>query len=188
MYTIGRLARKHHLSRSTLLYYDSIGLLRPSARSESNYRYYTAQDAARLEQICVYRRAGLPLKEIKRILDAPQNELTEALENRLSDLNEEVARLREQQRFILGILQSDRYYGRIEVMNRDTWVSLLEAAGFSQEEMLRWHVQFERMAPDKHRRFLEFLCLPEEEIERIRSLAARGLASTKGQGSASSKP
>ena len=33
--TIGRLARQHGLSRSTLLYYDRIDLLHPSGRSSA---------------------------------------------------------------------------------------------------------------------------------------------------------
>jgi len=38
MFLITELARKHGLSRSTLLYYDRIGLLTPSGRSEAGYR------------------------------------------------------------------------------------------------------------------------------------------------------
>ena len=61
MLTIGRLARRFSLSRSTLLYYDSIGLLRPSGRSPANYRLYTERDRRRLELICRYREAGVPM-------------------------------------------------------------------------------------------------------------------------------
>ncbi len=39
MYTIKHLYKEFHLSRSTLLYYDSIGLLKPSERSESDTVY-----------------------------------------------------------------------------------------------------------------------------------------------------
>ncbi len=171
MYTIGKLARKFGLSRSTLLYYDSIGLLKPSSRTESEYRQYSEDDAARMEQICKYRRAGLELKEIKRVLDSPESNLTQALERRLEDLNDEIGLLRNQQRFILGILKSDEYYRHINVMNAETWMSLLRASGFSEEDMLQWHVEFERLAPEKHQEFLEFLCVPDEDIERIRSWA-----------------
>ena len=45
--TITRLAKQFKLSRSTLLYYDRIGLLRPSGRSPSNYRLYTGSDRQR---------------------------------------------------------------------------------------------------------------------------------------------
>ena len=171
MYTIGRLASKFDLSRSTLLYYDSIGLLKASSRTESKYRQYSEDDARRLEQVCKYRLAGLELSEIKRVLDSPDNNLTQALEKRLDELNEEIARLRNQQRFIIGILKSDKYYSRINVMNAETWKSLLEASGFSREDMLQWHVEFERLAPDKHQEFLEFLCISDEDIERVREWA-----------------
>ncbi len=53
--SIGEIAKQYGLSRSTLLYYDAIGLLRPSGRSESNYRRYTGEDSRRLRLICMYR-------------------------------------------------------------------------------------------------------------------------------------
>ena len=171
MYTIGKLAGKFGLSRSTLLYYDSIGLLKPSSRTESEYRQYMEGDARRLEQICKYRQAGLSLKEIGRVLDSPESDLTRVLEQRLNDLNEEIARLRDQQRFIIGILKNREYYKHIGVMNAETWLSLLRASGFTEKDSQRWHVEFERLAPEKHQVFLEFLCISDEDIERIRSWA-----------------
>jgi len=171
MYTIGKLARKFQLSRTTLLYYDSIDLLKPSSRTESRYRQYSEDDARRLGQVCRYRQAGLSLEEIKKVLDSPEDNLTQTLERRLDELNDDIKRLRDQQRFILGILKSSRSYRHIKVMNVNTWKSLLEASGFSEEDMQRWHVDFERLAPEKHREFLEFLCIPDEEIEQIRAWA-----------------
>ena len=170
-HTIGRLADRFGLSRSTLLYYDSIGLLKPSSRTESEYRQYSESDALRLEQICKYRQAGLRLAEIKRILDSPESDLTRVLERRLNDLNDEIKALRDQQRFIIGILKGEEYYRHVGVMNADTWMSLLRASGFSEEDMLRWHAEFERLSPEKHRQFLEFLCIPDADIRRIRSFA-----------------
>jgi len=40
-YSISKLARACGRSRSTLLYYDRLGLLKPSGRTGSGYRYYT---------------------------------------------------------------------------------------------------------------------------------------------------
>lgn len=176
MLTAGRLARQFHLSRTTLLYYDSIGLLRPDGRGDNLYRRYSEASVARLAQICRLRDAGLKLKEIKRVLDAPPNALTRALEQRLEELNGELAGLRNQQRFILGLLKSDRARGRIRVMSKSLWVSLLESAGFSEEDRFRWHVQFERASPERHQEFLEFLCIPDAEIADIRERARRAEA------------
>lgn len=173
MYTIGKLAKKFNFSRSTLLYYDSIGLLKPSSRTESGYRQYSEDDAKRLEQICRYRQTGLSLDEIRKVLDSPEDNLTQALEKRLEELNADIKRLRDQQRFILGILKSRQYYENIKVMNGETWTSLLKASGFTDEDMLQWHVEFERLAPDRHQEFLEFLCFSDDDIERIRSWARK---------------
>jgi DNA-binding transcriptional MerR regulator len=170
-YTIGKLASRFNLSRSTLLYYDSVGLLKPSSRAENRYRRYSEDDAQKLEQICRFRQAGLSLDEIKKVLESPEDNLTQVLEKRLDELNDEIKRLRDQQRFILSILKSSHLYRHIKVMNVETWKSLLAASGFTEEDMHRWHIEFERLAPEKHREFLEFLCIPEEQIESIRSWA-----------------
>ena len=50
-YSISRIARACGLSRSTLLYYDRVGLLRSSARTGSGYRVYNEKDLSRLARI-----------------------------------------------------------------------------------------------------------------------------------------
>ena len=62
MLTVSQLARLCGLSRTTLLYYESIGLLPPASRSNANYRRYSAEDLERL----VVRRASL----VNEIVDA----------------------------------------------------------------------------------------------------------------------
>jgi len=174
--TVSRLARRFSLSRSTLLYYDRIGLLCPRRSGDGEYRRYSEADVARLAQICRYREAGVRLADIQRILDAPEDSLAEVLEARLEELNAEIAHLREQQRVIVGILRSKPLRERIGVMNRERWTELLRASGFTHEDMRRWHAAFERHAPDKHREFLEFLCIPDDDIETIRGWAAEAPA------------
>lgn len=167
--TVGQLARRCGLSRTTLLYYDRLGLLKPSARSQSSYRLYAAKDVERLEQICTFRRAGLSLAAIRRVLQPrSQSALVHTLEQRLHELNTEIEKLRDQQRLIVGILQNGAYQRFIGVMNKERWKSLLRASGFSDEDMSRWHAGFERIAPDQHQEFLKFLCIPDEEITAIR--------------------
>lgn len=171
MSTISKLAARFGLSRSTLLYYDRIGLLKPSGRTSAGYRIYKEKDAARLERICAFRQTGLPLAEIRRVLDSPASELTAALERRLDQLNKHIQQLRNQQRVIVGLLRNKRSFARIGVMNKRRWVKLLEASGFQERDMERWHVEFERTAPAEHQEFLEFLCIPEDEIRTIRELS-----------------
>ena len=170
MDTVGRLAKRFGLSRSTLLYYDSIGLLRPTAGGGGEYRRYNEADAARLAKICTYRKAGVPLKDIARLLDGPESALGAVLEERLEALNEEILALRQQQRLVAALLsRPDLPDG---VMDKATWTALLAASGFSEADMRSWHEQFERRAPETHHRFLRFLGIPEEEIATIRVLPA----------------
>jgi DNA-binding transcriptional MerR regulator len=78
---VGALARRFRLARSTLLYYDRLGLLRPSARKANGYRDYSEADGRRLEHIALYRRAGLPLREIRALLDGPRTRVAAVLES-----------------------------------------------------------------------------------------------------------
>ena len=45
------------ISRTVLLYYDTIGLLKPSGRTGAGYRIYSEADVQRLKQIMIYRDA-----------------------------------------------------------------------------------------------------------------------------------
>lgn len=166
--TVGRLARKVGLSRSTLLYYHRIGLLIPSRGGRGDDRRYLPRDVRRLTKIMGYREAGVALKDIRRILDGPEEGLSTVLERRLKELNSEIAGLREQQRIIVGLLKTESARRQVGVMNRQRWSDLLCAAGFSSEDMRRWHGDFERRDPAAHEEFLRFLCIPDDEITQIR--------------------
>jgi len=64
MLTIGQVAKRCSLSRTALIYYDTIGLLQPSGRSLSNYRLYSHEDLNKLDKIILFRSAGLSLDSI----------------------------------------------------------------------------------------------------------------------------
>jgi MerR family transcriptional regulator, thiopeptide resistance regulator len=171
--TIGRLARRFGLSRSTLLYYDRIGLLRPSARTDANYRRYAPEDAARLAQVCRFREAGVPLADIRRILEARGDGLAAVLERRLAALNGEIAALRRQQDVIVRLLRRPSLRRRTRTLDKAQWVALLRAAGLDDAGMNAWHREFERSAPEAHQDFLESLGIPEADVRRIRAASRR---------------
>lgn len=70
-YTVGALARLSRVSVRTLHHYDSVGLLKPSARSAAGYRLYSDTDVSRLRQILFYRELEFRLSEIQQILANP---------------------------------------------------------------------------------------------------------------------
>jgi MerR family transcriptional regulator, thiopeptide resistance regulator len=168
MFTVTQLARSCGLSRGAILHYESLGLLKPAGRSDANYRRYSQRDQERLRQICLYRSAGLKLVDILAMLQRPQDEAASVLKRRLLELDAEIEALRGHQRVILRLLQNKNSLRRMKAMTKEKWVEIMRATGFSEDDMRRWHVQFEQSAPDDHQQFLEFLHIPTEEIGRIR--------------------
>jgi len=172
MWNVTETARRFGLSRGTLLYYESVGLLKPPARSASNYRRYGERDLQRLELICAYRKAGLTLEDIRTILDRRETDASAVLKRRLIALDREIETLRAHQRAILNLLKTNTI-GRQEMITKEKWVSIMKAAGLTEADMHRWHAEFERAAPEEHQEFLQFLHIPQEEIRTIREASRK---------------
>lgn len=168
-YSITKLARACGLSRSTLLYYDRIGLLRPSGRTGSGYRYYTEGERTRLERVRHFREAGLTLKEIRAVLSAGGKPGTKLLEKRLRETTATIVGLKNQQRLLAGMLRQVAAGKQLTTVDTQLWVEMLEAAGMDDAAKKRWHTEFERRAPDGHQEFLLSLGIPPGEVARIRS-------------------
>ncbi len=173
MLTVSKLARQCGLSRTALLYYESIGLMPPPRRSDGNYRSYSEADARRLAQICAYRDAGLKLEDIRAILDRTGGDASRVLKRRMVEISAEIGTLRAHQKSILKLLEH-KALERVKTMTKEKWVSIMEACGFSTEQMRRWHAEFERSAPEDHQEFLEFLHIPTAEIKTIRQKSRTG--------------
>jgi MerR family transcriptional regulator, thiopeptide resistance regulator len=175
MTTISALAKRSGLSRSALLYYDRLGLLKPSGRTRKGYRLYSSAEADRLEQICLFRSLGIPLGDMKKLLDTPNgNAPAEILQRRLRVLDGEIANLRNQQHYILEFLKQKPLQQGVEMINKERWVEIMRAAGFNEQDMKNWHIQFEKMEPQAHQEFLESLDIPLEEINKIREWSRKG--------------
>ncbi|MDB5044298.1 MAG: transcriptional regulator, partial [Deinococcus sp.] len=89
---MGDLSRLARVSIRTLHHYDELGLLRPSARTEGNYRLYSAGDIQRLHSILMFRELGLPLHDIRAVLDDPDADELETLKLQRSLLQERARR------------------------------------------------------------------------------------------------
>ena len=79
MYKVSEFAEKAGTTVRTLHHYDRLGLLRPGGRSGAGYRLYGERELARLQQIATLKFIGLPLKNIKRLLDRADLDLAETL-------------------------------------------------------------------------------------------------------------
>ena len=88
---VGVLAKKTGLTVRTLRHYDEMGLLKPSARSESGHRLYMARDLARIQRILALRQMGFALDEIHGLLDRPDFSARRVVELQLNRLRETMA-------------------------------------------------------------------------------------------------
>lgn len=171
--TLGRLARRTGLARSSLLHYEALGLFKPSARTAAGYRLYAADAIQRLSAIRRYREAGLPLATIRELLGPSSStskraEPASILEARLLDLTSEIATLRDQQQLLARLLATREFRNVQRCRDKTAWTNLLRRAGFSDAEMRDWHVSFERDSPAEHAAFLKSLGLAATEVAAIR--------------------
>ena len=90
-YQVKDVSRLAHVSVRTLHYYEEIGLLVPTGRTEAGYRLYTDDDLLRLQQILIRRELGLPLEQIRRSLDDPSFDIRQALLAQKQQLLQRVA-------------------------------------------------------------------------------------------------
>jgi DNA-binding transcriptional MerR regulator len=68
-YSSGDLARATGNTVRTIRFYEEQGLLRPAVVSEGGHRRYTEEDLEKLRLIADLRELGLPLSEIRAVLD-----------------------------------------------------------------------------------------------------------------------
>lgn len=84
--TIGKTAGLVNVNPRTLRFYDQLGLLHPSCRSESGYRLYAPRDIERLKFIIRAKEIGLALEEVKTILSLTEEGLCRSAKHRVGDL------------------------------------------------------------------------------------------------------
>lgn len=71
MKTVKEVSDLSGVSVRKLHYYDKIDLLKPTAYSDTGYRYYDDQALQKLQQILFFKEFDMPLKEIKNLMDNP---------------------------------------------------------------------------------------------------------------------
>ncbi|WP_374468919.1 Cu(I)-responsive transcriptional regulator [Phenylobacterium sp.] len=96
---IGQAARASGVTAKMIRYYDEIGLVRPSARTEANYREYDARQINELKFIRRARSLGFSMEEITRLLslwrdrDRPSREVKAIADKHIADLDARIAEM-----------------------------------------------------------------------------------------------
>lgn len=79
MKTVKEISKLTGISVRTLHYYDEIGLLTPTEKTEAGYRLYDEQALEALQQILFFREFDIPLKDIKTMMENPALEKNQIL-------------------------------------------------------------------------------------------------------------
>ncbi|EGR2119128.1 MerR family transcriptional regulator [Vibrio cholerae] len=142
MYRISELAEKVGLSRSTLLYYEKLGLLQ-GIRHTNGYRLYSDKDVQQLHLLQQLQAGGLTLKECKSFLDSKVQR--SVLEKRLQQLDEDIAK-KQQARALLAAL-------------------------LGEGSLRLWHQQTDKLAPDAHLDWLKQQGFNEQQALHLKWLS-----------------
>jgi DNA-binding transcriptional MerR regulator len=96
MKTVKEISKLTGISVRALHYYDEIGLLKPTAKSEAGYRLYDEKALETLQQILFFREFDMPLKEIRDVMDSPvwdRNRILQTQKKMLTAKKERIERL-----------------------------------------------------------------------------------------------
>ncbi|MDH0645735.1 MerR family transcriptional regulator [Pseudomonas sp. GD03858] len=137
MYRISELAAKLGLARSTLLYYEKLGLL-SSRRQANGYRHYSEQDLQQLRLLQQLQAGGLSLKECQACLQGRMDR--SVLLARLHTLDEQIAarqRSRDLLAAMLGLSSMRPWHQVLERQAPGAHLAWLRTQGFSEKQALR---------------------------------------------------
>lgn len=137
MYRISELAELVAVSRTTLLYYEKLGLI-CGKRLSNGYRSYSDLDVQRLRLIQQLQRGGLTLKECQASMEAKVDR--QLLLERLDQLDVEIAQKQKSRQLLAALLgegQLTEWHESLDKVAPDAHLDWLLKQGFSEKCALR---------------------------------------------------
>jgi len=106
--TIGQMARLNNTSERALRIYHNMGLLIPQyIDGQTSYRYYSPLQSKKLNMILHMKSVGLPLKQIKYIMDNKDLAMFEAvLLDQIESINNQVVELQLKENVLRSMLET----------------------------------------------------------------------------------
>lgn len=107
---IGSVAKESGVPIKTIRYYEELGLLKTSGRTEGGFRIFSSDVLARLNFIKRSQRLGLSLAEIKDFLDIhdqgelPCEQVKIKLEDKISEIEQQIRQLQVLKLELKGLL------------------------------------------------------------------------------------
>lgn len=128
LYKIKEVSKLTSLSIRSLQYYDDIDLLKPSQRSEADYRLYSEDDLIRLQQITTLKFLGCSLATIKSIIHDPEFNLSASLDLQAVALSKKAAQISEAAALLTYIASQAKVGQPINWFSTTQIITILEAS------------------------------------------------------------
>lgn len=137
-YTTGELAKLCGVTVRTVQYYDTRGILIPSALSEGGRRLYSDDDLRRMRIICFLRNMGLPIDAIGQLLseEEPGRVITLLLEQQQQTLRRQLAEDQEKLEKVMELQRQVKQQTQFSVESIGDIAELME----KKEQLRRIHI------------------------------------------------
>lgn len=108
----GDLYNSLGLTRETIRHYEKIGILTPNQNKENNYREFNTYDFTRLLAVDFYKKRGLTLGEIRRIIEGLSlSQMHEVLERKKAEIENKIM---DEQRILKMIQDTSDFHFELE--------------------------------------------------------------------------
>lgn len=131
---INEVCTKIGLTKKAISYYEKQGLISPE-KGDNNYRDYTEDEVRLLEEIALYRKLDISIKDIKTILNSDNR--SAMLNKIISDKHRKIARIKMQQKYIERLLKSNFNDNEIQLLNEEISNEEKENGQFIKNELRR---------------------------------------------------
>ncbi|TYT74379.1 MerR family transcriptional regulator [Desulfobotulus mexicanus] len=155
MYHVSDITRRLGIARSTLLYYQRIGLVSPARDDQNGYRIYSESDLERLVTIRCLQRAGFSLTQCQDCLEGKMD--AAMLREQLLVIEREILHLKTAESMLRALCQ--RTEGKAPP----------QAPG--ADPLRHWHAAFEKQSPQAHLKWLQALGFSEKTATQIRCVS-----------------
>ncbi len=154
---ISELARRCGLARSTLLYYEKLGVI-AGTRAANGYRHYDDEDLQRLLMVQALQAGGLSLKQCLACLAGELEQAT--LQARVRELDEELAQMQRARDLLADLAGLRAHSGdefkawqrQLQHQAPQAYFAWVMKQGFSEKE--RYHLQWLSKDMNEHERYI----------------------------------
>mgnify|MGYP004604258803 FL=1 len=129
-YSSGAFAKKAHITKKTLRYYDEHNILKPSLVTEKGARFYTDEDFARLQQILFLKYLGFALDDVKEmtVRNSDPHFMAESLHMQLGLIEERMGQLELMKNALLDAKEA------VDAGEEVDWSQMLQFANVNEME------------------------------------------------------